>query len=93
MMDQQAERGAVGGATFSGLLMMFGATGMAQLGAVPDPASGQKQADLEGAKYTIEVLEVLEQKTVGNLSEPESQLLKEILFDLRLRYVQAAKAR
>jgi hypothetical protein len=93
MMDQQAERGAGGGATFSGLLMMFGATGMAQLGVVPDPTNGQKRVDLEGAKHTIELLEVLEQKTVGNLAEPESQLLKEILFDLRLRYVEAAKAR
>jgi hypothetical protein len=39
--------------------------------------------DLEGVKHTIELLEILKQKTAGNLTEPESRLLEEILFDLR----------
>ena len=77
--------------TFSGLLMMVGTTGMVQLGMTPDPASKEARADLDGAKQTIEILDLLKQKTAGNLSPSESGLLDELLFDLRLRYVEARK--
>jgi len=92
-MEEHADGEALGGLTFSALLMMFGTTGMAQLGAVPDPESGQQQVDLEGVKHTIELLDILKRKTAGNLTEPETRLLDEILFDLRSRFVEAAKGR
>jgi hypothetical protein len=92
-MEQATEHSAAGGVTFSTLLMMFGTTGMAQLGVVPEPAGSEMRVDLDGARHTIELLEVLEQKTVGNLTEPEAGLLEGILFDLRLRYVEATKGR
>ena len=86
-----AERGDPGEVTFSGLLMMVGTTGMVQLGVASDPASGEKRADLDGAKQTIELLDVLKGKTAGNQTASESALLEELLFGLRMRYVEARK--
>jgi hypothetical protein len=44
------------------------------------------------AKHAIDLLSVLEEKTKGNLSAEEKQILESLLFDLRLRYVEAVKA-
>ena len=60
------------------------------LGDIEDPGSGQKQVDLELAKHNIDLLEVLEEKTQGNLSENEKKLLDSVLYELRMRYVQLA---
>ena len=91
MAERREDADASAEVTFSGLLMMVGTTGMVQLGMTPDPASKETRADLDGAKQTIEILDLLKQKTAGNLSPSESGLLDELLFDLRLRYVEARK--
>jgi Domain of unknown function (DUF1844) len=80
-----------GEVTFSGLVLMFGTTALVHLGATPDPGTGQKKADLTQAKHLIDLLGVLQDKTKGNLTAEESGLLESLLFDLRLRYLEAAK--
>jgi hypothetical protein len=55
----------------------------------PEEASGNRS--LEAAKQNIELLEMLEEKTKGNLNHEEMQLLQGLLFDLRLKYVDARK--
>lgn len=47
--------------------------------------------DLPAAKQTIDILEMLERKTAGNLSETEAKLLSNLLYDLRVRYVRNAR--
>ncbi|MCZ6638801.1 MAG: DUF1844 domain-containing protein [Candidatus Dadabacteria bacterium] len=47
--------------------------------------------NLPAAKHTIEILEILKDKTVGNLDEEEDKLLKDILYNLRLKYIQHSK--
>ena len=79
------------GLTFEGLVMLFGTTGLLYLGAAPDPTSGQRRVDLGQAKETIELLELLNEKTMGNLTTAEAEVLDGVLFDLRCRYVDAAK--
>ena len=79
--------------TFEGLVMLFGTTGLVHLGAPPDPAGGQPRVDLEQAKQTIDLLELLKEKTAGNLTTAEAEVLDEVLFDLRCRYVEAVKKR
>jgi len=79
--------------TFESLVMLFGTAGLVHLGAAPDPAGGERRVDLNQAKQTIEVLEALKDKTVGNLSTSEVELLDGILFDLRCRYVDAIQKR
>jgi hypothetical protein len=81
------------GMTFESLVMLFGTAGLVHLGAAPDPADGERRVDLDQAKQAIEVLEVLKDKTVGNLSTSEAGLLEGILFDLRCRYVEAIQKR
>jgi hypothetical protein len=77
--------------TFEGPVMLFGTTGLLHLGAAPDPTGGQRRVDLGQAKETIELLELLKEKTAGNLTIAEAEVLDGVLFDLRCRYVDAAK--
>ncbi len=58
------------------------------LGEVPDPVTGKINKNLEMARQTIDLLGLLEEKTKGNLTEDEERLLKDVLFDLRVKYVQ-----
>lgn len=85
--------GSEPGMTFEGLVMLFGTAGLVHLGAAPDPGGGERRVDLDQAKQAIEVLEVLKEKTAGNLGTAEAELLDGILFDLRWRYVEAVKKR
>jgi hypothetical protein len=55
---------------------------------IEDPGSGQKVKNLPLAKQTIDILGMLEEKTRGNLSGDEENLLKSMLHDLRLMYVR-----
>ncbi len=80
-----------GEVTFSSLVLMFGTTALMHLGMVPEPAGGAKKADLPQAKQVIDILDVLKDKTSGNLTAGESRLLEDLLFDLRMRYLEATK--
>lgn len=60
-------------------------------GDIPDPATGQPvEPNLEGASQMIEILALLEEKTRGNLTAEERQVLEQVLYELRLRYVDAS---
>jgi hypothetical protein len=72
-------------ATFVASLMQ---STLLQLGAIEDPTTGTKNKNLPMAKQTIDILSMLQEKTAGNLSEEEENLLKNILYDLRLMYVK-----
>jgi hypothetical protein len=72
-------------------VLSLGSSALMHLGEAPHPGSGETAKDLEMAKHTIDILSMLEQKTKGNLNASEAQLMENLLFDLRLRYVEAAK--
>ncbi len=76
-------------AEFGTLVLMFGTAAMVHLGASPDPVSGEKKQDLPQAKQLIDFLETLKTKTTGNLTPEESVILDNLLFDLRMRYLEA----
>ena len=59
------------------------------LGEVENPGTKKKEKNLDQAKYTIDMLNILEEKTKGNLASNEKQLLDSLLYDLRMRYVRA----
>ena len=61
------------------------------LGAYSDPQSGGVVVDLPGAKFAIDLLAVLEEKTKGNLDEEESKEIGTVLNELRSRFVQIAQ--
>jgi hypothetical protein len=59
---------------------------------MPGPDGEPHPLDLETARHLIDVLGMLEQKTRGNLDEAEQKLLKSLIYDLRVTYVDAQKA-
>ena len=61
------------------------------LGKAPHPATGKIEKDLDQAQFLIDLLEMLEAKTRGNLSREEAGLLKQSLFDLRMAFVAATE--
>lgn len=60
------------------------------LGDIEHPVSGKKEKNLTQAKYTIDLLQVLEEKMAGNLTEVEEKYLSGMLYDLRMRYVEVS---
>ena len=80
------------GISFVAFILSLAHTAAVHFGDVPDPASGQKaEANLQAAQQMIDILALLDRKTRGNLTAEERQLLEQILFELRLRYVEATK--
>jgi hypothetical protein len=61
------------------------------LGAIPDPVTQKPQKDLQQAKYNIDLLGVLKEKTKGNLTQEEEQAFENILYEVRMTYVEASK--
>ena len=55
------------------------------------PEGGATEKDMPLAKHTIDILSMLEEKTKGNLTSAEEKLIQSLLYDLRLRYVNASK--
>ena len=63
------------------------------LGEVPSPLSEKVESDVPAAKQMIDLLAMLGEKTRGNLNANEDRLMQDILFDLRMKYVEAVKKR
>ncbi|MEE9519640.1 MAG: DUF1844 domain-containing protein [bacterium] len=75
---------------FHYLVVFLGTQALLCMGEQPDTAAGEKfEKNLPGAKHAIDLLGVIQEKTKGNLDDDESQLLESLLYDLRMRYVQA----
>ncbi|MBX7154138.1 MAG: DUF1844 domain-containing protein [Candidatus Kapaibacterium sp.] len=73
---------------FSVIVNMFGMEGMVALGKMKHPAMDSLNKNLDHAKFIIDILSVLEDKTKGNLSDTEHRTLDYTLSNLRLNYVQ-----
>jgi hypothetical protein len=74
-------------ASFDVLLSMLFTQAMAMLGQMPDPASGKTTINKQYAKHYIDTLDMLSEKTKGNLNDDESKMLSEALHALRMMYV------
>ncbi|HVV52883.1 MAG TPA: DUF1844 domain-containing protein [Polyangia bacterium] len=77
---------------FHTFVLSLGSSALLHLGEIENPNDGVSQKDLPLAKHTIDILAMLEEKTRGNLSTAEEKLIESLLYDLRLRYVEATKA-
>lgn len=62
------------------------------LGVVPDPITQKTRKDLSQAKYNIDLLGILKEKTKGNLTKEEEQALEQVLYDARMMYVTVNKS-
>jgi Domain of unknown function (DUF1844) len=76
---------------FHTFVLSLGSSALLHLGELEHPEGGDVEKDLPLAKHTIDILSMLEQKTKGNLTSAEEKLIESLLYDLRLRYVNASK--
>ena len=76
--------------SFAQFVVSLGSSALVHLGEIADPGTGSSSVDLTLARHTLDVLELLQQKTKGNLDEDEGQLLDAVLQDLRGKYSAAA---
>jgi hypothetical protein len=79
---------AADGINFASFLISLGTQAFMHLGDIPNPMTQQREKDLPAAKQMIDLLGLLETKTQGNLTPDEERLLRQLLTDLRLRYVR-----
>jgi len=83
-----AEEAGLPEMNFAGFVLSLSTTAMFHFGDFPDPVTREAKRNLVAAKQTIDILNILETKTKGNLDEDEKQLLEGILYELRMRYVK-----
>jgi len=77
---------------FTAFVLSLASTAAIHFGDLPDPMTGQPVPEnLEGAAQMIEILGLLEQKTRGNLTAEERQVLEQVLYELRMRFVEATR--
>jgi len=77
---------------FQLLIDLLARNAAALMGGIPDPATGQAYLDLEGAHEMIDMLDMLRDKTRGNLAPEEESLLSEVVGSLKLSYLEVSKA-
>jgi hypothetical protein len=79
-------------ADFAALVLSFASSALFHLGLVADPATGEPgEPSLPLARHSIDLLELIEVKTRGNLSGDEAELIASLLTELRVRYVESSK--
>jgi hypothetical protein len=99
-LDNQPEGGEGAGgelgempeADFSHFISSLAMQVMMFLGQIENPMVGKRILDLGAAKYNIDILGILAEKTKGNLTKEEEQAMTSLLSELRMRYVQTVKA-
>ncbi len=72
---------------FPSYILSYYTQGLVLLGEVPNPYTNKKEEDSEAARHTIDILTMLEEKTKGNLSHEEEQLLGSVLYELRMKFM------
>jgi len=91
--EEKKERGAapLPEVNFSSFLLSLSSSTLLHLGDIADPQSGEKKKDLALAKQSIDIINLLKDKTRGNLTQEEEKLLDHLLYDLRMRFVKASE--
>jgi hypothetical protein len=92
-MDEttQKEPGSLPQIDFGMFVMSLASSVLVHLGEIEHPESGKPDPNVPLAKQTIDILGMLREKTRGNLTQEEAQLLDNLLYDLRMKYVDAKK--
>ena len=92
--EERSENGGGAAIDFSTFVLSLGTSALYQLGEIGDSENGTEgpvERNLPIARQTIDTLEMLTEKTRGNLTDAESKLLESILYELHMRFVEASK--
>ena len=75
---------------FASYILSYYTQGLVFLGEAPNPFTNQKEQDLESARHMVDILGMLQEKTKGNLTREEDQLLESALYELRMKFMSKA---
>jgi hypothetical protein len=89
--ERQATAETLPEINFSTFVFSLSTQALMHLGEIPNPLSGKVESDIPVAKQMIDIISVLREKTRGNLDQGEEKLMEDVLFDLRMKYVEAVK--
>jgi hypothetical protein len=76
--------------SFTSFVLSLASTAAIHFGDLADPQTGKSEPHLDGAAQMIDILALLEQKTRGNLTAEERQVLEQVLYELRMRFVEVS---
>lgn len=76
---------------FTTFVLSMASSAQVHLGLVPNPTTKKPEVSLPLAKQTISILEMLQEKTKGNLEDDENKLFEQLLYELRMLYVEKNK--
>ncbi len=86
--EGEQSRGPLPEVTLATFIFSLSSSALVHLGEIPEPETNRTAVDLPIAKQIIDTLGMLQDKTKGNLDQDEERLLKSVLYDLRMRYIQ-----
>ena len=89
MTSDDAKRDDLPGIDFSTFVLSLATSALMHLGVVPESEGGSAEKNLPLAQQTIDTLELLQEKTRGNLTDDETKLLQSVMYELRMSYVKA----
>jgi len=74
---------------FSGFILSLNTSALIHLGEIPDPESKQRMVNIPAAKHTIDILEIIIEKSKGNLSEEEQKLIDDVIYNLKMKVLKS----
>lgn len=89
---QEASERELPPADILGIVQILATQALLYMGAFPDPQTGKAMVAMDLAKFHVDLLSTLEEKTQGNLTEEEAETVKQTAHELRLQYVEVNKA-
>ena len=89
--EQPRQRQELPPINFSTFIISLSTQALMHLGEMNNPVTGAVEKDVEVAKQTIDIIGMLGEKSKGNLDETEEQLVREVLYNLRMKYVEAVR--
>ena len=89
--NAEADEKALPEINFSTFIISLSTQALMNLGEISNPLSGAVETDIPVAKQMIDILGMLREKTRGNLDSGEEKLIEDVLYDLRMKYVEAVK--
>ncbi len=78
-------------ASFNLFISSLATQTLINLGEMKSPFNKKKELDLDQAKFTLDILQIIKDKTEGNLADDETKYLDTLLYDLRMRYIEKSK--
>jgi hypothetical protein len=78
------------GGNFTFFITGLSMQALVSLGEIPNPVDNKKEKNLEHARYLIDTLDMIKHKTKGNLTKEEEKILDDILYSLRMKYMESS---